>query len=90
MSQMKQLSYSWVKNYLSDNKIDEIKLQQSFGLAATYRGLLEELIQRELAKLEKDSSLSKLATKPNRAELLLAYQAKREALKEILSYIVDE
>lgn len=86
---MKLLSYNWVKAYLDEHSISEDKVKQSFGLAATYRGVLREHIQRELDKLDRESMLSKLADKPNRGEFLLAQQAKRESLNDILQYLID-
>lgn len=86
---MKQLTSRWVENFLNDNDISEEKLKQSFGLAATYRDLLKHYVERELEKLDKESQLKTLADKPNRAELLLAYQAKRETLNNFLEYIID-
>ena len=86
---MKLLSYSWVKNYLNDNNITEEKVEQSFGLAASYRGVMEEYIKKELATIDKKCRLDTLKDKPNRAELLLAYQAQREVLYNFLDYTID-
>jgi len=86
---MKLLSYNWVKSYLTSEDIDEDKVNRSFGLGATYRGLLAEYIKRELELIEKKSRLESLADKPNRGELLIAYQAKREVLNNFLSYLID-
>lgn len=86
---MKLLSYSWVKNYLRDNCISQDKAEQSFGLGATYRGVLAEYIKRELHTLDKESRIGTLSDKPDRAELLLMYQAQREVLNNFLEYIID-
>lgn len=86
---MKLLSYRWIKSHLEEQSISEEKLKQSFGLAATYRGVLQVHIQRELDTIDKESTLSKLTDKPNRGEFLLAQQAKREALNGILEYLID-
>ena len=87
---MKLLTYNWVRNYLKDNEIEEARLRTSFGQAATYRGLLEGYIKKELASLDKKCRLDTLSEKPNRAELLLAYQAQREVLYNFLDYIIDK
>lgn len=86
---MKLLSHRWVKAHLEENSISEEKVKQSFGLAATYRGILQVHIQRELDTIDKESTLSKLTDKPNRGEFLLAQQAKREALNNLLDYLID-
>lgn len=87
---MKLLTYRWVTNHLKDNDIEPKKLEQSFGNAAVYRGVLQVHIQRELDTITKDSALSKLVDKPNRGEFLLAQQAKREALLGLLEYLIDK
>lgn len=86
---MKLLSYNWVKSYLKANSIDEDKVKQSFGLGATYRGVLAEYIKRELSMIDKKSRLDALSDKPNRAEILLMYQAQREVLNNFLAYTID-
>ena len=86
---MKLLTYRWVTSHLRDNGIEEKKLEQSFGLAATYRGVLQVHIQRELDSIDKESTLDKLSDKPNRGEFLLAMQAKRETLNNLKQYLTD-
>lgn len=90
MSQTKLLSSNWVKSFLREEDISQEKLKVSFDNAATYRIVLRQHIKRELELLDKLSQLSKLKDVPNRAELLLAYAAKREALNNLLEYCIDD
>ena len=89
MYQMKLLKFNWIKSYLEENNIDEAKAQQSFGLGETFRLLLSEYIKREIRAIDKKTKLDALADKPNRGELLIAYQAQREVLNNFLEYLID-
>ena len=86
---MKVTSYNWVKSFLQQEDIEHAKLEASFKNAATFRLVLIEHIKRELSVLDKKSTFEKLVDKPNRAELLLAYAAKRESLNNLMELLID-
>lgn len=87
---MKLANSNWVKSFLKQEDITEEKLKVSFGNAATFRVVLQEHIRRELEVIDKKSSFDKLIDQPNRAELLLAYAAKREALNNLMKILIDD